>query len=400
MVRSARSARFSLSAGACPRVAALPFAAAALCAGLSAPAQAQTAYSLTVLKPASTMAQADVSRSTSWVIDNSNRVVNDVAWVAGYGYSIVTFKFQFRFENLVSRWPASTASSVGPAKLYPLPTNFFQALSPKGQIVLIENKVYDTVSKVTSPLNPAPTGNGTVWAYAVNDAGVVASTQFNYSSASQPLAPTRLPLTWVAGTGLSALPLGNAGGGDALAINARGDVAGDVLDAVNSRPTAAWWSNGQLNTVQNPSSDASSRALAIDNSGRMLLSRGLWTCVYPANLPPACREVTESLALRELNGAETTLVVNGVKLTFDVHMNGAGLVYGNLHDNTNAVTQAFVWVNGQAQDLNAYVAARGAKLPNGATLKQVHSINDQGSVVATLLAADKKTVSIVRLTAR
>jgi hypothetical protein len=104
--------------------------------------------------------------------------------------------------------------------------------------------------------------------------------------------------------------------------------------------------------------------------------------------------------LRELNGAETALVVNGVKLTFDVHMNGAGLVYGNLHDNTNAVIQAFVWVNGQAQDLNAYVAARGAKLPNGATLKQVHSINDQGSVVATLLAADKKTVSIVRLTAR
>ncbi len=377
---------------------ALPVAVAALSAGLSAPVQAQTAYSLTTLKPASSMAQADVSRSTSWVIDNSNRVVNDVAWLAGYGYSIVTFKFQFRFENFVSRWPASTASSVGPAKLDPQRTNLLQAVSPNGQYALIENNVFNTVSKLRTPLNPAPIGNGTVWARAVNDAGVVAATQFNAHSVSQPLAPNQVPLVWVAGTGLSALPLGSAGGGQAAAINARGDVAGDVQDAATGQPTAAWWVNGQLNTLP-PVPNTSSRALAIDNSGRLIVARGRWTCNTTVAFP-SCTEITDSQVVREPNGTETTVMVNGVTVPSDVHLNGAGLVYGNLHDSNGGIAQAFVWINGQAQNLTSYVTSKGAKLPTGATLTQVHSINDQGSVVAIMLGADKKTVSIVRLTAR
>jgi hypothetical protein len=363
-----------------------------LALGASA-AQAQSSYSVAVLKPSSSLADARINLVRDWSIDNSNRVVSAIAWLDGYGLSIVTFKFQAVFNTYISRWPAGTAASVAASKLYPTRSAVMGDLSPNGQQLVVDHTLYDTVSKAKTMVMDYATPASL---YELNDSGVLAVTAYQPGVIGQPRVPTERPQVWTAAAGLSPLPVGAAGGGRALAVNASGTVAGAVLDSFSGEPTAAWWTNGALSTVRNLPGTAS-LALGIDNSGRVLLVHVQWAC--PTDVGQVCRQVLDHLALRNLDGAEQTLTANGLNITQPVILTGAGTVFGTV-ETAPGVTRPVVWINGVGQDLNAFVAAKGAKLPAGATLTRVLAANDLGSFVASMLGADKTTVSIVRLTAR
>jgi hypothetical protein len=386
-------ARFSASARASLPALASSTLAALLGMALSAPVQAQTAYSLTVLKPSSTSANARIDFVRSWSIDNSNRVVSEIPWLDGYGYSVVTFKFQATFNTYISRWPASTAASVGPGKLYPTRSAHMGGLSPSGQLLVVDHTLYDTVSKAKTTVMDFATFAELL---ELNDSGMLAVTGYQPGFIGQPRVPTVLPQVWTAAAGLTSLPVGAAGGGRARLVNASGTVAGEVQDAFSGEPTAAWWTNGVLNTVRNLPGTASS-ALGIDNSGRILVGHVQWTC--PTDVGLVCSQVQDHLALRNLDGTELTLTANSLNITRPAILTGSGAVFGTVATSPGE-TRPVVWINGVAQDLNTFVTAKGAKLPTGATLTQVLAANDQGSFVARMLGADKSTVSIVRLTAR
>jgi len=256
----------------------------------------------------------------------------------------------------------------------------------------VDNILYDTLANAKS------TAGFTSWSAwtKLNDSGVLAATGYQPGIIGQPRVSTVLPFVWTAATGKTPLSTGAAGGGQVWAINASGTVAGEVQDRISGERTAAWWTNGVLNTVQNQPGTAS-YATGIDNSGRVLLAHEQWTC--PADVQFSCTETLDHLALRNLDGSEQTLTANGLNISTPAILTGAGTVFGSV-ETAPGVMRPVVWINGLAQDLNTFVTAKGAKLPTGATLTQVLAANDLGSFVARMLGADKTTVSIVRLTAR
>ena len=67
-------------------------------------------------------------------------------------------------------------------------------------------------------------------------------------------------------------------------------------------------------------------------------------------------------------------------------------------DTTPLTSRAIIWQDGQTQDLNAWVAARGLTLPAGSVLAEAIDINASNSILAVLRLADGR-LTFVRLNA-
>jgi uncharacterized membrane protein len=371
-------------------------------------AQAQTAYSLTVLKPAATQFQSRLSDLHAWYIDPANRVTSTANWVTSYTLTYLG-GIKPLFNDYPARWAAGTGASVSPTKLYTTQWDALAAASPNGQLLLLNftRQLYDTTSRKATPITYNSGGLS-----AVNNSGLVTLTLLADSSLTSPFAPRQVPATWRSGGVVTALPVGAAGGGIALAVNASGLVAGSVLDAVTSVPHGALWSGGTLQALPD-APGAASMLIALNDLGQSLVVRSTASCPQPGVV--ACSFGPRRLALRFADGTEQPInPLDGHSMARAV-LNGKGVVAGRLQltpaqgegvsfpgldRGYNPVDgRAFIWVNGVTQDLGTYLAGKGVKLPTGARLVDVVAINDQGSMVAEMVAADQST-SFVRLTAR
>jgi hypothetical protein len=380
----------------------------ALAAGWATPAQAQTAYGLTTLKPASTQFQARLTDLGAWSIDGNNRVTSTATWVTGYTFTYVG-AIKALFNDFPTRWAASTGASVSPSKLYTAHWDALAAASPNGQLLLLNftRQFYDTASRKATPIEYGSGGLS-----AVNNSGLVSLTLLADSSLASPFSPRQVPATWRSGGVVTQLPVGAAGGGIAIAVNASSLVAGSVLEPVTGVPHGALWSGSTLQTLPDDPGTAS-LLIALNDLGQSLVVRSAVSCPQPGVV--ACSYSPRRLSLRFADGTEQPVTPLAGHSVARAVLNGKGVVAGRLQltpaqgespsfpaldRGYNPVDgRAFIWVNGVTQDLATYLAGKGVKLPTGARLVDVVAINDQGSMVAEMVAADQST-SFVRLTAR
>jgi len=87
-------------------------------------------------------------------------------------------------------------------------------------------------------------------------------------------------------------------------------------------------------------------------------------------------------------------------------VNASGTVIGIVYaeppppGGTYKSPRAYIWQNGQMQDLTTLVASKGVKLPAGTVLNNVVSINDQGSLVVGFEHPSTEKQTYVRLQAK
>lgn len=397
------------------RFLALALVAGGACAGA---AHAQSSYVMTTLKPA-VSSKPLTAWGGAWEIDQAGRVVADATWLTGYGFSPTALAFGPVYGTFAARWPASTAASVSPAKLFPN-ANGVAALSPDGQkLVLVNGPVlYDTVAKRTlgsmAPKSPA--------IHSVNNAGVVTTESGTYVGVGDANAlPAATVLvshgfTWSPTQGYKALAEGSNLGSVAHAINSTNVMAGAVT--VGGQPfahQAALWVGGALKVLPQ-AADTVSVAFQINDKGQALIRRGAMAACSVFQGYRRCQVPATAVFLRSDTGAETALLApGGERSVATARLNNVGVVVGRYIVGASpgepqltpvawgalatATDRAFIWQDGVFSDLTAWVTSKGLALPAGAVLIDALAINDKGSIVAQLQAADK-TTSFVRLTAK
>jgi hypothetical protein len=372
-------------------------------------AQAQSSYTLSVLKaPSSPYAMPLASQ---WAIDSSQQVTGPAWWFTTYNLNPITFKLVASYDRYVTRWAASTSSSVSPTKLYTKQWDVASSVSPNGRKVVLTytRQLYDATARTAVPTDPA----AGMTAGVTND-GVIAVNVPRGIDLQAPLSPTFSPATWRQGAGLVMLPQGQAGGGVVSAINASGTVAGAVLDGVTSVAHAALWSAGALQLLPEVPGQAS-QVLGLNDPGQALLMRARVSCPLPGQ--QGCTYSPGLLSVRT-NGQEQAVDPGPGRAILRALINGSGVVVGHTelltgqevdggqfapgglgYSSGNGSGRAFIWANGVFSDLTTVVAGKGAKLPSGAILTNVLALNDQGSLVAVMKASDG-VLSVVRLTAK
>ncbi len=379
--------------------------------GLCAPVQAQSRYAMTTLKPP-TLGKTD----SNLFIDAQDRVLGFAGYFKSAGFALDPsgsgrVVWVTTYNSYLSTWPTSTAASVASSKLF---TTLFQSLpiddiSPDGSKMLIKQSnyqpsVYDTASKqvVANPgggLQVPPLGqrssanvvNGKGWSagFAEQTRTVNGETLYRYQAMRWRLSQAE-PLSTDA-----TLYLGSY----AAAINAQGEVAGEVdTDVVNRVFThaAVWDVNGALRVLDDTPGHLT-RAAAIADNGTVLVERtvvsgdkpGLLGLELHANgqitvvLPPTTGGGFATANKHSLSPDGST-VVGAFALPA-----GAG---------QGQVLRAFIHKQGLTQDLTELAKAKGVKLPTGAYFNWASGINSQGTILATYVDAIGLNPVQVRLT--
>ena len=152
-----------------------------LLACLHAGAQAQSSYAMTTLKPP-TLGKS----SGQALLDSQNRATGTAGYLAGPDLFAFFFTkaVQGSYTDYVSRWSASTSSSLTPSKLYSQ-TASLRGMSPDGNNVVVSGvpsaMIYNVVSAKAVTLPPLESSSAATCinayfnTYAVNDAGAAAS---------------------------------------------------------------------------------------------------------------------------------------------------------------------------------------------------------------------------------
>lgn len=371
-------------------------------------AQAQSSYSLTVLKPPSKggvyLPDMLVAPDTQhWMINAGDQVVATVSDVTKYTYSILTFFTpQPVFDDYVYRWPAGTGTSVSGSRLTSS-RNALLAASGTGKKLVLKSGLYDLAAGKALAALPVDLGK----AVAVNDSGVVVSGPSFSQRWSQGQASGQL------------LPSGTGRFGEARAINASGLVAGAVVNSSNYLQQAAVWSNGTLQVLPEVAG-ISSLVTQVNDKGQMVVMRAPQVDCVDTTEIRGCKMGPRSVYLREPNGVETAVLGAGDERRLGrMLLNNAGVVVGCQSSPTTQVPvvngfsrlspaldqsscldggRAYIWQKGVLSDLTTYVTSKGVKLPAGAVLTDVVAINDKGSLVAQMNVGTTK--SLVRLTAK
>lgn len=354
-----------------------PLALALACCLSQGAAQAQSSYTLTVLKgPA--LGGIETMSPRQWAIDQKDQVIGAAQYFS-------TFKFvpgrgllfAPTYDSYVARWPATTAASVSPTKLSSSPA-YIKQVSYTGGKILLHNDlgVFDTVTRTLTPL-PVP---------------LRAIDQLNDVYLLWNDAELQATGTWRADQGYQTLPYAPYTRASGSLINAVGSVVGGVADG-SGTGRVALWANGQLQ-VLDTAPDTS--AIMINSVNQVLLNRyltlGQSSCAADGTCP-----VRYSLWSNGVSTPMVTTVDDGDMVPAVISKKGE--VLGTIQRATGR-EHAFIWRNGVFSDLTAEVRAKGAKLPTGAVLKEVLAINDKGSILAVMRHGTPTTLSTVRLTAK
>jgi uncharacterized membrane protein len=377
---------------------------------LAAPAQAQSRYAMTMLKPPFLGAT-----DSNLFIDAQDRVLGFAGYFKSAGYALDPsgsgkLVWVTTYNSYLSTWPVSTAASVTSTKLF---ANVFQTLpiddiSPDGSKILIKQSnykpiVYDAVSKqaVAYPgggLQEPPLGERSS-ANAVNNKGWSAGFAQLVSTQNGETLYRTQAMRWRLSQA-EALPTDTTlfVGSEAKAINTLGEAAGEVDSVVNNRlipHAAAWGLNGSLRVLDQIPGHLT-RAAAIADNGTVLVERTVLTDTTQVGslelhangqitvlTPPSPGGVFAAMNKRSLSADGSTVV-------------GAWAMQPTAGQ--NLVLRAFIHKQGLTQDLTTLAKAKGVKLPTGAYFSTVASINAMGSMLATYVDSKGMNPVQVRLT--
>lgn len=360
-------------------------------AGSIGAAQAQSSYVLTKLtEPFLGQLDAEIN---SGQIDSQNRVTANARYVSGFRLYNWGAAPGFTYTTHVSRWPASTSTSVSASKLISQ-AGAFNHQSPDGSKVFTfssppPGQYYDAEKRqfvsITAPIN------STRWSITgINDSGAVAGNADVYLNNAT--TPSERAIRWAPGAAAPAvLPIGSEfDGAGAWAINRKGAIAGEAREAASQLQRAVVWRETGSFDVLNREPGTHSRALGLSDSGDVLV----W--IDKAASPDSGYAVVSNGVTHKIK-----LPSPGQWLA-NISINANGLVSGTV--NQPDVPQGlrergFIWKDGVFTDLTAWVVSKGLKLPQGTVIAKAWQINTQGSILASMREADGK-ITMVRLTAK
>lgn len=313
-------------------------------------------------------------------IDASDAVFGWGSYSAGYYIAYGSFKWTQRFDPYLVSWPAGTASSVSPVKVYKASGALSLSFSADARKVLISDtarRVYDTASKVmgsTLPVDLRPE--------AVNNAGQVLWNHVDQTEHG----------LWTPAGGKVLLPKFQDGS-VVMVLNNTGDAAGAIAWQQSIEPTSRWrpitWRQG-VPAFLDPRPNHSVLPTAMNDAGQVLVEDYEQVCAQPDScLWRATQGVlspTGAISLITPSSSELDKI-QARGITND------GLVYGVRG------YRAFFWKNGVFTDVTDMLRSKGVTLPVGSVVADVFAMNAKGSMVAQLRSATSST-SLIRLAAR
>ena len=384
----------------------LATAAALLLGAATLTAQAQSAYTVSVLgKPSG----AEGNQYLPAHLDNKDVVRGGYGYVSGIGFGIPGVTNCLICTKITSRtatWPAGTSSAIsaqaGERYLFPLVGN------DQGTVAGVYNKSGQSgwawLPTAFSPLfskyhlisgQTAALQGGTFTFAAGSD---VASTSFKPAAMNNSgwLAgkatvntdgtPRTAAAVWKSGV-VTALAPADIYFSEALAINDAGTIAGRVARLgptgaiAQTRP--AVWVNGQLHWEGDASLE-NYHAVAINTPGQVLLRGATGSALW-------------------FNGVLTPITSpTGLPVQASA-LNDAGTVVGcELNDPARITAgRPFIWKNGVMKDLAQEITSKGGKLPGGVVLGCPLAINNKGSLLtAHWNTQDLSSIKWIRVNAR
>lgn len=363
--------------------------------------QAQSAYSVTMLKSPTTYAMEAADMDHTGKVVGQTSVLAFAVSESGAGLLLPTL----RVRKQGVTWSASTASSITGSKTanYYVPFRINQAgvtagyktsvaeASPGSQLFLEQG------GKVTgAPYDASQSALG-----GINKAGVVAVSAFQGSQGD--LLPFGTNALLIKGGAISPLerPEG-VWGTYAHSINDQGTVAGTVngyvrtvTEGVDYNIQAAVWTDGKLSWV----GPLQTEARVVNNAGQVLVARG-------RSLPRSQEGGANSWRYKDIanpvKGSAFVLLGTSIQtigredqVVNATAMNNTGTVVGCVDG------VPFIWKNGVTLDLVKEVNSKGAKLPSSVVHECPVAINDVGTILTSYRAGQNSTTRTwVRLNAK
>lgn len=377
---------------------------------MSSQVQAQSRYAMTNLRPPFLGAVGN-----EFYIDSQNRVLGVAKYFksATYGPDVLGGSGEWRlvinYNSYFSAWPASTATSEWPDKLF---TNHpeslaTQSVSPDGSKVLwplvdYRPVVYDTKTRqaIYSPgggLQEPPQGQRTLATAVNNGAWAAGYAETGFNAAGQMLtraARWRAPNSTAE---LLSLDTNRFLSAEGLSINTSGVVAGVVNEEVDGMlvtHAAVWDAQGALRLLDETPGHLT-RAVAIADNGTVLVERAV-----PEEDPSAVKlELHSNGQVRVLSHPTPGAIF--FQPTHQSLSPDGDTVVGTvvLTQAAEPTIRAFIDVNGQTQDLTTLLRTKGVTLPSGNYFDAVQGVNAAGAMVASHVDASGKR-TYVRLTPR
>lgn len=397
--------------------------AAALTAGFSTAALAQSAYTMTVLgKPTgaysfvpTTLDDQGVVRGAMYYKSGVKLTLPYFVFLPAYLYQAVSWsgttatapatlggKYLFPKLSNNSGWqvgPFNKTSELGSSvtpEVFPSATTIY-GFSFRGANVFAPGSVGSTtmlrkgtVDTDLSALLAKSLGNSNTSSFksmfsakGMNNAGAIVGVFSRPVSASGEVNFVSTPLVFSNGT-YTTLELGPYQSLYPIDINDTGTVVGTVLrndPSAGYQSLPALWVNQQLTTVGDVSLSRH-KPLSINNAGQVLLvgDNGMSLTVSPYDFERQLR----SSSMIWANNSVTPLVSpnnDGVQATA---MNDQGTVVGCILSAAGPQTvdaRPFIWKNGVLLDLTQEWASKGVSLPAGTRWGCPLAINNSGSVV-------------------
>lgn len=388
--------------------------------GAQPPARAQSAYTLTTLKPPSSTFPMPALQH--YTLDPAGRVTSHGAYDAGYQLPMCIplfgcFAGQRVANDYLVAWPVTTASSVAPVKLSP--TSF-------GDGYLSRQAQSGAAGVGASPdgrIQMAIGSKGMVY----NAAGVLVAMdgQIDNANGYPELAEARTPRRGITDTGKVVLNkfgrshlwdvspyLGrttNSLISEPLPMPPEIDRSGQTSIEVHAIVSEQFWV-GDVRSGQSTDGlychDGQGCWPAVWRQGRVMVIDQQPGRVVAANAAEQLLIQRENWAYAVRTGAveQPIAPLPGHNQVEAVAINASGDVVGRsvLRDLSTfevKASRAILWRQGATLDLTAHAKARGAALPTGAVLEDARDINDAGTLVA-VMRNRWGTLSTVRLLAR